>query len=416
MDVLTCKYNAKYPTNYIRILTSHSSLDASSTAGTTGTTIPCEQTSSDSDNVTKTPSAKKSLTYNLIADAVEKVSPSVVFIEGEVKKVQTPQQPRSGRHRRRRRDEGSPPSVTIEESKVSGSGFVACEKGIVLTSAHVVSNATKIKVTFPSVQKTYDSYIIDADHETDIAALKIVAESDAVFPAAQLGSSADVRVGEWVAALGSPLGLSNTVTSGIVSTLDRRCSELGLPSDKDVRYIQTDTAINVGNSGGPLINLDGDVIGINCITIQPASGISFAVPSDVVKTFLAEAKVIEASFNRGGEATSKYPKKERFFIGVSMLPVTPELIAQLKSRTKNGEEVYGSVEHGVLVAAINPGSPADCCGLAVRDVIVAVNDILIKKPSDLFAEVQKGELMVLKVQRGLKSLVLYVQPAAVSKL
>ncbi|XP_067591091.1 serine protease HTRA3 isoform X2 [Pseudorca crassidens] len=204
--------------------------------------------------------------FNFIADVVEKIAPAVVHIELFLR------HPLFGRN------------VPLS----SGSGFIMSEAGLIVTNAHVVSSTNtvsgrqQLKVQLQNGD-TYEATIKDIDKKSDIATIKIHPKKK--LPALLLGHSADLRPGEFVVAIGSPFALQNTVTTGIVSTAQRDGRELGL-RDSDMDYIQTDAIINYGNSGGPLVNLDGEVIGIN--TLKVAAGISFAIPSDRITRFLTE--------------------------------------------------------------------------------------------------------------------------------
>ncbi|KAG8551510.1 hypothetical protein GDO81_004141 [Engystomops pustulosus] len=223
--------------------------------------------------------------YNFIADVVEKIAPAVVHIElyrmfSFFGKREIP--------------------------AASGSGFIVSEDGLILTNAHVVTNKQRLKVE-RSDGSTYDAKIIDVDEKADIALIKIKAKSK--LPVLLLGRSEDLRPGEFVVAIGSPFSLQNTVTTGIVSTAQRGGKELGL-KNSDMEYIQTDAIINYGNSGGPLVNLDGEVIGIN--TLKVTAGISFAIPSDKIRKFLAES--------HGRQSAGQGIKKKRY-LGIRMLSI-----------------------------------------------------------------------------------------------
>ncbi|PIO22544.1 hypothetical protein AB205_0027440, partial [Aquarana catesbeiana] len=164
----------------------------------------------------------------------------------------------------------------------SGSGFLVSSDGLIVTNAHVVANKRSVRVKLHNGE-VYEAIVRGIDPVQDIATIKITPK--APLPTVPLGRSSDVRQGEFVVAMGAPHLLRNTITSGIVSTVQRGSRELGL-SNKDMDYIQTDAIIDVGNSGGPLVNLDGEVIGIN--TLKVTAGISFAIPSDRVRDFLQQ--------------------------------------------------------------------------------------------------------------------------------
>ncbi|XP_006009675.1 serine protease HTRA1 isoform X2 [Latimeria chalumnae] len=256
--------------------------------------------------------------FNFIADVVERIAPAVVHLE---------------LFRRL-------PFTNREVSISSGSGFVVSEDGMIVTNAHVLSNKQKIKVELKNGAQ-YDAKVLDADQKLDIALIKIEPESP--LPVLLLGRSSDLRPGEFVVAVGSPFSLQNTVTTGIVSTAQRGGKELGL-KDSDMEYIQTDAIINYGNSGGPLLNLDGEVIGIN--TLKVTAGISFAIPSDKIRQFLAE------SHDRQLKGKT-LPKKK--YMGVRMLQLSSSLIHDLKSHDQD----FPDVNSGVYIFEVIPGTAAE---------------------------------------------------------
>uniref|UniRef100_A0A8K9WNQ5 PDZ domain-containing protein n=1 Tax=Oncorhynchus mykiss TaxID=8022 RepID=A0A8K9WNQ5_ONCMY len=216
------------------------------------------------------------------------------------------------------------------------------DTGLIVTNAHVVSSARpvsgrqQLKVQMHNGD-VYEATIKDIDKKSDIATIKV----NPLLPVLLLGHSADLRPGEFVVAIGSPFALQNTVTTGIVSTAQRDGKELGI-RDSDMDYIQTDAIINYGNSGGPLVNLDGEVIGIN--TLKVAAGISFAIPSDRITRFLKESM----------DKQSKGRSLKKRFIGIRMLTINPALVEELKQQNPD----FPDVSSGIYVHEVVPHSPA----------------------------------------------------------
>jgi S1-C subfamily serine protease len=216
------------------------------------------------------------------------------------------------------------------------------------------------------------------------------------LPVAPLGNSSDVQVGDWAIALGNPLGLDNTVTLGIISTLNRSSAQVGIP-DKRLDFIQTDAAINPGNSGGPLLNARGEVIGINTAIRAEAQGIGFAIPID-------KAKAIKDRLARGEKIPHPY-------IGIRMLTLTPELAKQ-SNRDPNAPFTVPEI-NGVLVAEVMSNSPAASTGLRRGDVILEIDGNPIASADQLQNAVENsqiGQPLRLKVQRGKQTLQLTVRP------
>ncbi|XP_062902416.1 serine protease HTRA3 [Mobula hypostoma] len=314
--------------------------------------------------------------FNFIADVVEKIAPAVVHIELVL------------RHPLLRR------SIPLS----SGSGFIISDSGLIVTNAHVVvsknnalSGQQLLKVQVHN-GKVYEATIKDLDTKSDIATIKINPKRK--LPVLPLGRSVDLRPGEFVVAIGSPFALQNTVTTGIVSSAQRDGKELGL-RDSDMDYIQTDAIINYGNSGGPLVNLDGEVIGIN--TLKVTAGISFAIPSDRITTFLSDFLDKEAKDVRG--------VKKRF-IGVRMLTVTPNLIEELKERNPD----FPDVNSGIYVHEVIPDSPAYRGGIEDGDVIVKVNGIPMKTTNDLQEAVMNEFPLLLEIRRGNEDILFNIEP------
>ena len=232
-----------------------------------------------------------------------------------------------------------------------GSGFILSSDGYIMTNAHVVEGASEVMVTLAD-KREFKAKIVGADKRTDVAVVKIDAKG---LPAVKIGDVNRLKVGEWVMAIGSPFGLENTVTAGIVSAKQRDTGDY-LP------FIQTDVAINPGNSGGPLINMRGEVVGINSQIYSRSGGfmgISFAIPMD-------EAIRVSDQLRATG-------KVSRGRIGVQIGPVDKEV----------AESIGLGSATGVLVSAVEPDSPAAKAGLQAGDVIVQFNGTKIDKVSDL---------------------------------
>ncbi|XP_067241902.1 serine protease HTRA2, mitochondrial-like [Chanodichthys erythropterus] len=309
--------------------------------------------------------------YNFIADVVEKSTPAVVYIEIV------------GRH----------PFSGREVPISNGSGFIISSDGLIVTNAHVVANKRGVRVKLTNGE-TYNATVQDVDQAADIATIKINAKHP--LPTLRLGQSSDVRQGEFVVAMGSPFSLKNTITSGIISSVQRGSRELGL-SNSNMDYIQTDATIDFGNSGGPLINLDGDVIGIN--TMKVTAGISFAIPSDRVRLFLERAADKQKSWF--GESGSK-----RRYIGVMMLTLTPSIIEELKMRDMS----FPDVSHGVLIHRVIIGSPASRAGMKPGDVIVEINGAKVNTSEEIYNAVRTSDSLNMVVSRGADLLMLHMTP------
>lgn len=265
-----------------------------------------------------------------------------------------------------------------------GSGVIIDGSGEILTNAHVVNQADRVTVTLKDGRK-FEGKVQGADEVTDLAVVKINPSGNKL-PVASLGNSGDVQVGDWAIAVGNPLGLDNTVTLGIVSTLKRSSREVGIP-DKRIDFIQTDAAINPGNSGGPLLNAQGEVIGINTAIRADASGIGFAIPID-------KAKGIKDQLMRGEKIPHPY-------LGVQMINLTPDLA---KENNKDPNSAISVPEiNGVLVMRVLPNSPAQRAGLRRGDVITQVEGQPITTAEQLQNIVDSsrlGQVLQVKVQRG----------------
>lgn len=282
-----------------------------------------------------------------------------------------------------RRFFGDVPRQSQQQQRGLGSGFIFDRGGLVLTNAHVVDRADRVRVRLKD-GRTFDGKVQGVDEVTDLAVVKINAGND--LPIAPLGSSANVQVGDWAIAVGNPLGLDNTVTLGIVSTLRRSSSQVGI-SNKRLDFIQTDAAINPGNSGGPLVNGNGEVIGINTAIRGDAMGIGFAIPID-------KAKSIASQLQRGEKVA--HP-----FIGIGMDDITPEQARRFNADPNSPVQV--AEVNGVLVVRVVPNSPAASSGIRVGDVITEVDGKRVSKGEELLNIVEAsriGQTLQLKVQRG----------------
>ena len=258
-----------------------------------------------------------------------------------------------------------------------GSGFIISKDGYVLTNAHVVANDAEVTVRLADAKREYKAKVIGADERTDIALLKIDAKD---LPTVKLGKSSSLQPGEWVAAIGSPFGFENTITAGIISATGR-----SLPAETYVPFIQTDVAVNPGNSGGPLINLAGEVIGVNSMIYSQTGGymgVSFAIPIEVA---LEVSKQLQAD----GKVT-------RGRLGVRIQPMTKELAQSFQLKEPNG----------ALIATVEPGSPADKAGLKAGDVVLAFNGQEIDDPNKLprlVAATKPGQSATLRIWRAGKA-------------
>jgi serine protease Do len=285
------------------------------------------------------------------ADVAERINASVVNIDA------TANAPSVRTSRRQSSDDAGddgPGSRDPDQPRQgSGSGFIIDPDGLILTNNHVIEDAQRITVTLAD-GRTFRGDVVGADSAIDVALLRLDGASR--LPAAPLGDSDDLRVGEWVCAIGNPLGYVHSVTVGVVSFIGRKLFDQSLDN-----YIQTDAAINLGNSGGPLINARGEVIGINSAISSKASNIGFAVPINQAVAIIPQLR--------------EHGRVARGFIGVTLTDVTPELQRALGL----------TVASGAMVQDVAQDTPAERAGLRAYDVIVDVegtdvetNDALIR--------------------------------------
>ena len=322
--------------------------------------------------------------HSFVTAAVNRVGPSVVRIDTErtiSRRLADPlfEDPSF----RRFFGESFPQQSPTERLQGLGSGFIIDRSGEILTNAHVVNQADKVTVLLKD-GRTFEGKVQGVDEVTDLAVIKISAGGD--LPVAALGDSSAVQVGDWAIAVGNPLGLDNTVTLGIVSTLKRTSNQVGIP-DKRIDFIQTDAAINPGNSGGPLLNDQGEVIGINTAIRADAMGIGFAIPID-------KAKTLKDQLMRGEKISHPY-------LGVQMATLTPEL-AQQNNNDPNSPLIIPEI-NGVLVVRVLPDTPAAAAGVRRGDVIVQIDAKSITTAEQLQTVVDNsrvGQVLQVKVQRG----------------
>jgi serine protease Do len=320
-------------------------------------------------------SAKK--TPNSFADLAEKLMPSVVNISTTqtIKGTANPfpfEFPQGSPFEELFKDFNSPAERQISSL---GSGFIIDKKGIVITNNHVIQNAEEIIVKVNG-KKEFKAKVLGSDPLSDVAVIEII--SDDTFTPVKFGDSDKARIGDWVIAIGNPFGFGGTVTSGIISARNR---EIGLTRYED--YIQTDASINQGNSGGPLFNLDGDVIGINTAIIGQSGsiGIGFAIPSNSASLVV--------------DQLLKYGETKRGWLGVRIQEVTKEIaeVEQLDS------------SKGALVASVGENSPADKAGIKPGDIILEFDgkDVnTMRTLPKIVALTEVGKSVVVKIWRNKK--------------
>jgi serine protease Do len=291
------------------------------------------------------------------ADLAAAVDPAVVSIQAITIEEGSSQGRRGndpfefffGPRQRQQQPEGEPEPY---RSDAGGSGFVVNGDGLVVTNYHVIRDASEVKVSLRD--REYVAKVKGTDPATDIALLQVDAGHDLTY--LRLGDSDSLRVGEWVMAVGSPLNLSHSVTVGVVSAKGRA---LGIADISFENFIQTDAAINFGNSGGPLINLRGEVIGINTAINYGAENIGFAVPVNTLKQILPQLRD-EGRVRRG-------------YLGI-----------EVKNLDYDAAEAYGlSSTDGALVVQVISGQPADRAGLQAEDIVLKVDDVPVKTTRDL---------------------------------
>lgn len=274
-----------------------------------------------------------------------------------------------------------PAVVSVRRGDGSGSGIVIRQDGVILTNAHVVGDATQVDVRL-SDGRMLKGTVAGTDPVVDVAVVKVQASG---LPEAPIANSDDLRVGQTAIAIGNPMGLEGTVTTGVVSAVNRQRSV-----DDFVGFIQTDAAINPGNSGGPLLDSQGRVIGINTWIIGRATGLGFAVPINVAKDVAREVMA--------------NGRVRRAVIGIMPASVTPEIAERLSL----------PVKEGAIVVEVAPGTPAEKAGLQEQDVIVKVGADKIAGVGDLrriLHSLKAGDSVNLTIRRGAETVTKTLQLA-----
>ena len=327
------------------------------------------------------------------ADLVEVLSPSVVsiasttIVKNNYPEDQMPKFPEGSPFdeffkeyfdRNQRRSPSENPMVGL------GSGFIIEESGIIVTNNHVIEGADEITVILYN-QKEFKAELLGRDPKADLAVLKIE-PSDTSLKAVEWGDSEQIRVGDWSIAIGNPLGLGGTVTAGIISAISR---DIG--SGPYVKFLQTDASINRGNSGGPLFNVDGKVIGINSAIISQTGGsigLGFAIPSNSAKKIIQQLK--------------EFGRTKRGWLGVTIQPVTEDF----------AESLGLPDQKGAFVSNVDPNGPSKKAGIEPGDVILKFNNIEIKNMPDLprvVAESDVGSQAIVEIWRKNKKIEIKVK-------
>ena len=312
-----------------------------------------------------TPAAAHSQAFPDFVELIEKVAPAVVNIRTTERATEMPRTPF-------RRRAPVPPGEDVPRGE--GSGFILSADGYVLTNAHVVDGASEVLVTLVD-KREFKAKIIGTDERTDVALLKIEASG---LPAVKIGDVSKLRVGEWVLAIGSPFGLDSTVTAGIVSAKQRE-------TGSDIAFIQTDVAVNPGNSGGPLISTRGEVVGVNSQILSPVGsyiGISFAIPID-------EAMRVVDQLRSSGRVV-------RGYLGIQPTDVPRELAEEY------GLTVGKTRTRGAFVRQVVPGGPAEKAGVQPGDVVLSVSGHQVEGAVDLrrtLGAFKPGTVVALQINR-----------------
>ena len=333
---------------------------------------------------------------NFVVTVVKEVGPAVVRIDST--KTVTSQVADQSEDPFMRRFYGNRSPLQSQQhiEKGSGSGFIINANGQILTNSHVVDGADVVTVKLKD-GRTFNGKVQGEDPVTDVAVVKIDANN---LPVIALGNSDILQAGQAVIAIGNPLGLNNTVTSGIVSATDRSGRDIGASDNQRVDYIQTDAAINPGNSGGPLLNSRGEVIAMNTAIIQGAQGLGFAIPINTAQ------RIAQELITNG--------KVDHPYLGVRMVTLTPEI----KQRIKSKLDINLTVDKGVLFIDILRDSPAEKAGIKAGDVLQSINNQPVTTKEEVQKLIEKSKIGVslqLQVQRNGQNIPVEIKPAPLPK-
>lgn len=330
---------------------------------------------------------------NLVVKVVQKVGPAVVRIDtSRTIRSQVPygfEDPFFGRFF----GDEFPSRRRGQVQRGNGSGFIINSNGEILTNAHVVNGADVVTVSLKD-GRSFRGQVKGEDALTDVAVIKINANN---LPTVPLGNSEKLQSGEPVIAIGNPLGLDYTVTSGIISAMGRSSRDIGA-SDKRVDYLQTDAAINPGNSGGPLLNIHGQVIGMNTAIIRGAQGLGFAIPINTVR------RISQQLIAKG--------RVDHPYLGIVMATLNQELKERLQSEL-NSFDV--NADKGVLLVRVIPRSPAAISGMRAGDVIKSINNQSVTNTEQVQKIVEKssiGQTLTIRIQRRSGIIQLSIKPAS----
>ncbi|HIK04536.1 MAG TPA: trypsin-like peptidase domain-containing protein [Trichormus sp. M33_DOE_039] len=330
---------------------------------------------------------------NFVTQVVQKVGPAVVRIEASrTVRTSVPDEFSDPFFREFFGSQVPQPQQRVQRG--TGSGFIISNDGSILTNAHVVDGADTVRVILKD-GRSFQGKVLGKDELTDVAVIKIQAEN---LPTVKLGNSDQLQTGEWAIAIGNPLGLDNTVTTGIISATGRSSNQIGAP-DKRVEYIQTDAAINPGNSGGPLLNARGEVIGMNTAIIQGAQGLGFAIP---IKTVQRVSNQLIAT-----------GKVEHPYLGIQMVGLTAQIKENINSDPSSNLSI--DEDKGVLVVKVMPNSPAAQAGIRAGDVIQKLNGQSVSDANSIQRAVENSQIggqLQLELKRKGENVNLAVRPGA----